>query len=162
MDIVAEKEFAALIGQTKKSVLKAISVHLSRELVDHIDDVVQETYLRAFRALKKNNFRGDAQITTWLYVIAKNEALRLNKRLGKKNRVTISLREELILEAPDQALGEDLTDVVEQLPQKYRDLFLLKLNGFTEEEISKKLNISVGTIKSRTHRGKKLLAKLLA
>ena len=160
--MVSEQQFALLIGQTKRQVLKAISLYLSPDLYEYIDDVVQETYLRAWKALQKNQFRGDAQLSTWLYVIARNESRRVNKKLGKKLGARVPLLAELTAEEEDALYLEELEKCIEQLPDKYRALFQMKLRGLSEEEISNRLQISKGTVKSRTNRGKKLLSQLIA
>src|SRR5271157_5838929 len=81
---MTEKEFADIVGSTKKIVLSAIEKHLSARFYHAIDDIAQESYLRAYRSIIKNKFRGDSKIETWLYAIARNEALRMNDRLARE------------------------------------------------------------------------------
>ncbi len=156
---LTQDQFAQFIGRTKKIILKAIGLHLHPELVDVIDDVVQETYLRAWKALEKDQFRGEAEVTTWLYAIARNEARRANKRFGHK-AIDPSYFDNTS-SAEEEFSPEVLQEFIGQLPKKYEAIFSLRLKGFTEDEIANRLSISKGTVKSRASRGKKLLAKLL-
>ncbi|MBU1240278.1 RNA polymerase sigma factor [Myxococcota bacterium] len=158
MEAVSTEQFAQFIGKTKKMVLKAVLVHLHPELTNFIDDVVQETYLRAWKALVKDQFRGDSEVSTWLYVIAKNEARRTNKKMGVKAVDPALLYPQ---NEPEEFPLEVLEEFIGQLPEKYGSIFSLRLKGFTEEEIASRLQISKGTVKSRASRGKKLLARLL-
>ena len=55
---------------------------------------------------------------------------------------------------------ESLKDMIHNLPEKYRSVFELITLGFTEKEISNKLSISMGTVKSRKSRGREMLQRL--
>jgi RNA polymerase sigma-70 factor, ECF subfamily len=157
-----ELEFTKIVNETKKIVFKAITTHLYPKFYEYIDDVVQETYLRAYKSLIKNKFRGDSSISSWLYIIAKNESLRMNKKLLKHETPLDTVVEEISFYiSSNNNLQCDLISIVNELPEKFKHIFNLKLEGYTENEISEKLDISKGTIKSRAHRGKKLLLKQL-
>ena len=81
-----DKEFTELFKSTKKTVLSAIEKYLAVRFVNAVSDVVQETYLRAFKSLSKKNFLGKSSIETWLYSIAKNESLRMNEKLMREEK----------------------------------------------------------------------------
>lgn len=157
---MTEREFAEIVKRTKKVVLSAIEKNMSSRFHHAIDDVAQETYIRAFRGLEKNSFRGDSSIETWLYRIAKNESLRMNQKLireEEKVKKILKSRTSEHLEKPDPGDAEFLLDHLMLLPEKYRSVLTLASRGFNINDISMKLGIRPGTVKSRTSRGKKII-----
>ncbi len=163
---MTDGEFASIVQETKGIVLSAIEKHLDSRHFHAIDDVVQEAYFRAFRSLKKDGFRGDSSINTWLYTIARNEALRMNKKLGRESdKVARKIRE---TSPEDAAVGLEfdsdidlMRDSINQLPEKYRSVITLVAEGHSVQEISEKLDIRSGTVKSRTSRGREMLQKIM-
>ncbi len=139
-------------------------------------EALQDTFLRAFRFLPKFQFK--SSFYTWLYRIATNVSLtRLRKR---KSPPIVSLDEpvgddgDLPLEIPDykyspeemmrrRELHEALQKSVESLPADYRSVVVLRdLEGLSNEEVGKILNLSVPAVKSRLHRGRLVLREKLA
>ena len=128
-------------------------------------DVVQDAYLRAFRGLRR--FRGDAQFSTWMYRITANCA---NTHLGKRNK---HRHEELIdsepiaddrpssdpqLQADAGALRERLSEALELLPPKLRQVIVLRdIYDLPHEAIAAELGISETAAKVRLHRARKKL-----
>lgn len=129
-------------------------------------DVVQETYLRAWKGLKR--FRGDARFSTWLYRITANASYTLMKKRRKHRH------EPLLDELADVAetgfaanpeavtdaalLRDELTAAVEDLPPKLRAVVVLRdVYGLSHEEISEELGISVSAAKVRLHRARRRL-----
>ena len=155
-----EREFAEIVKRTKKTVLSAIEKNMSPRFYHSIDDVAQETYIRAYNGLTKNSFRGDSAIETWLYKIAKNESLRMNQKLTreeeKAKRASESSSDAQVQE-PDSGDPAYLHDHMALLPEKYRSVLTLASQGFNINDISQKLGIRPGTVKSRTSRGKKII-----
>ena len=86
-----EHDFAEIVERTKGVVLSAISKTLDAEFSSHIDDVVQETYLRAYKSLQKEQFKNNSSIETWLYTIARNESLRMNEKLVRERQKSENL-----------------------------------------------------------------------
>jgi len=162
---MTEKEFADLVGSTKKIVLSAIEKHLSARFYHAIDDIAQESYLRAYRSIIKNKFRGDSKIETWLYSIAKNEALRMNNRLAREEekfkKSVLDIKYNSGTHNRDSDDMEILYNAIDKLPDIYRDVMELIAKGFTMKQVASKLDIEVGTVKSRTSRGKEALHKIL-
>lgn len=97
-----QKEFTELIDSTKHIVLSAIKKNLFDEFHDSIDDVVQETYFRAYKSLSANKFRGDSSVSTWLYTIARNESLRMNQKRSRQTALASKLKEKVILDNSTQ------------------------------------------------------------
>lgn len=155
-----EREFAEIVKRTKRIVLSAIEKNMSPRFYHAIDDVAQETYLRAFRGLEKNSFRGDSSIETWLYAIARNESLRMNGKLSREEEKTRKMIEARIEEPTASEEQDDNTFLQRQialLPEKYRSVLGMAARGLSIEVISKNLGIKPGTVKSRTSRGKKMI-----
>lgn len=153
-----DKEFAVIVRDTKKAVLSAIEKNLAERFYHAIDDVAQETYFRAYRSLVRGSFRGDSSIVTWLYAIARNESLRMNKKLireEEKARRSAVSKEGSFFEQTDETsiLHENLVS----LPEKYRTVLQMISEGLKINEISAKLGIRPGTVKSRASRGKKII-----
>ena len=138
------------------------------------EDIVQETFLRAFR--KKEDFRAVAKFSTWIFTIAGNLAkseLRRRKR-WRLLRLGTSDENGCIVELPDNRNRPDtstetvLADVRIQkallcVPPRYREAVLLRdLEGFDYEEISEITGCPLGTVKSRINRGRLKLQKELA
>jgi RNA polymerase sigma-70 factor, ECF subfamily len=157
------EEFAKIVSETKKIVLSAIEKNLAERFSDSIDDVVQETYLRAYKALSKDAFRGDSAISTWLYTIARNESLRMNEKLSREERKIEKLKSNPIQEqeSEDESSLDRLFGWLKQIPEKYRVVLESYLKGKPETEIAKELNIEKGTVKSRAHRGREMLKRIM-
>ena len=144
-------------------------------------DLTQETFLQAFRNIA--GFRGDADLRTWLYRIAVNQA-RNRWRWWKRRRRerTVSLDAPLAADSettlgtvlPD-ANGDDpeqatlarereraLLSALHTLSRPYREVIVLRdIEGFSYEEVAHSLSISVGTVKSRLSRGRTELRRRL-
>ncbi len=131
--------------------------------------MVQESYLRAFRGLKR--FRGDAQFTTWLYRITANCA---STHLGRRSR---HRHDELVDDAPilDLDLDHDpqarseanatrnrLTVALRELPPRLRAVVVLRdVYDLPHEAIAAELGISESAAKVRLHRARKKLRENL-
>ena len=164
--------FASIVEETKGVVLKAIRSSLFSEYYYAIDDVVQETYIRAYRSLIKNKFKEESKLSSWLFTIARNESIRMNRKLksGERRREKYvernmqylnNIEENNIAEKIEKDdLIEKLNDAVGKLPDKYGNVIDLYMKGFNERQIAQFLSISRGTVKSRVHRGKEKLRKI--
>ncbi len=128
-------------------------------------DVTQETYLRAYRGLRR--FRGDAQFTTWLYRITANcAATHLGKRTKHRHEVLEDndpIADERPAGDPQQqadagALRTRLTTALEALPPKLRQVVVLRdIYDLPHEAIAAELGISETAAKVRLHRARKKL-----
>lgn len=141
------------------------------------EDAAQETMISAYRNLR--SFRGEAKFSTWLVTIAMNEA---RKRLRKaksaaENSLTDPAEEahgdftpavltdwrEVPLEALERKeLKEKLREAVAMLPEKYREVFVLRdIEELNQEETAAALGINVTLVKVRLHRARMMLQKML-
>ncbi len=125
-----------------------------------MDDVLQEAYVRAFRALPR--FRGGAAFATWLYRIVYNACLDELRR-GRSRR-EVALEEWRSGSAADDVEGRlDLAAALARLPVELRAVVLLvDAEGLTYEEAAEVLGIAPGTIGSRLNRARAALRVALA
>ena len=152
---------------------------LAARLVGPFDaeDVVQETFLRAYRSLE--SFRGESSLKTWLYAIALNRVrvrrgtlARLRGLFGGGSGPTPDFS--LLDNAADpertpeeNALLSDqrrrLRKAVLDLPEEFRTAVVLRdLEGLSYEEVASVLTVPVGTVRSRLARGRALLKEALS
>lgn len=156
--------FEALVVATSASCYQLAFRLVGNE--DDARDVVQETYLRAYRGLKR--FRGDASVTTWLYRITVNCAARSLERRSRS--VTDLLDEdapELVEERPERdperaASAADergrLVEALGELPDGLRAVVVLRdIYDLPHREIAKELGISQAAAKVRLHRARRML-----
>ena len=161
-----EKDFEILFRETKGVVLSAVRRYLPCDFHYAIDDVVQETYIRVINSIESISFESEKQKKNFVYTVAKNESLRMAKKMGREIVKIRELQSVFTEEYDDILTGESddsqiLREAISKMPDIHRDIFLLMINGRSEEEISKKLSINKGTIKSRIHRGKVILYNIL-
>lgn len=137
---------------------------------DLADDVVQETFLRAWRALPR--FRGDAAVSTWLHRIAVNTALTARRKASQQRTAGMEEMEEpaasLTPESDPERRGEvvdlraRLEEALAQLPPGHRAVVVLKdVEGWSHAEIASRLGISEAAAKVRLHRAHRRLAREL-
>jgi len=149
------------------------------ESVEEARDLTQETFLRAFQNIDR--FRGEADIRTWIYRIAINQARNRSRWWRRRRRdTTVSLEakqgdsnrsiSETIVEPsenPEQrTLAHErelaLRSALQRLGMSYRETVILRdIEGFSYEEIAETLGINVGTVKSRLARGRQELREKL-
>lgn len=164
-----DREFAEIVKKTKAVVLSAIKRHQAARFYHAIDDTVQETYIRAYRSLIKKNFRAHSSMETWLYAIAKNESLRMTRKLEREEKKLKNASEELTFYGKGiwfrkneemKTKAVEAWNLIKGLPEKYRSVIKLIAFGFTENQISHRLSIKKGTVKSRLSRGRELIQRM--
>ena len=127
------------------------------------EDLVQETYLRAFRAFDR--YQPGTNIRAWLFTIlhrARTDSFRRQSRSPQ----TVELTGEGPSVPPAQdalaAGGEEIVRAMEALPEVFRNAVVLRdMEDFTYDEIARILEVPVGTVMSRIHRGRALLRTAL-
>ena len=158
--------------------LFAAAMRMTRNNAD-AEDLVQETYLKGFRSF--HTFREGTNLRAWLFRILTNtyinkyrakqrrfdetdlgdvEDLYLYKRMGTFEDPTIgrSAEESLMQMLPDSEVKQALDD----LPENFRmPVILADVEGFAYKEIAEILDIPIGTVMSRLHRGRKAMQKSL-
>ena len=151
---------------------------LVRRLVsnsDEADDVVQDAFIKAYRALPQ--FRGDSAFYTWLYRIAVNTA---KNHLVSRGKRPISLSELTSNEGDDESfevpvvtidnntpeaelmsrqIAEAVNRAVSALPEELRTaLSLREIDGLSYEEIAEAMNCPIGTVRTRIFRAREAVA----
>lgn len=141
------------------------------------EDVVQETLLRAYRAIP--DFRGNAAFYTWLYAISINTAKSFNKAQNKKACLSVCQASGLDdgehvapvaidLDTPLAKLEQKeilvaLNAAVDAMPEYLSiPLILCEIDGMSYEDIGQAISCPVGTVRSRIFRARELLAHQLA
>jgi RNA polymerase sigma-70 factor (ECF subfamily) len=142
-------------------------------------DLTQETFLRAFQSI--GSFRGEADLRTWIYRIAINQArnkwrwwrrrrrdstVSLDATSGGSNQTLIATLAENSENPEQQTLSRErevaLRTALQKLGRAYRETVILRdIEGFSYEEIATALSINVGTVKSRLARGRQELRQRL-
>lgn len=123
---------------------------------DDRDDLFQEISLQVWRSIP--NFRHESAVTTWLYRIALNTALRWKSH--EKKRVTEDLTLMPVLQAesrPDNERLDWLYDEINRLNEIDRSLCLLLLDDFSYKDMADMLGISESNVAIKIHRIKKYL-----
>lgn len=142
---------------------------------DDASDLVQETYLRAFRFFDK--FERGTNAKAWLFRIMKNTYINSYRKASKEpekvdyedvenfyENVKASSSDDAHLEREifDNLLDDEVSHAIHGLPEDFRTVVILAdIEGFTYEEIADFIDCPVGTVRSRLHRARKMLfAKL--
>jgi RNA polymerase sigma-70 factor (ECF subfamily) len=128
-------------------------------------DATQDAFLTALRRL--SSFRGDAAFTTWLHRVTVNACYDLLRKRGR-GPVLERLGEHppepppVPDHAPDVELSIDVRRALLQIPDDYRAVMLLHdVHDLPYEEVASIVGVPVGTVKSRLHRGRVALARLM-
>jgi RNA polymerase sigma-70 factor (ECF subfamily) len=147
--------------------------------VDLVQDIAQETFIRAYRALP--NFRGDSAFYTWLYRIAVNTAKKAlldmkrdplvtesSRQLDEDGEETSRAENELSDgETPEALLASKeiaaaVNSAVEALSEDLRQAITLReIEGLSYEEIADVMNCPIGTVRSRIFRAREAIATRL-
>ncbi|MGA7991192.1 MAG: sigma-70 family RNA polymerase sigma factor [Thermoanaerobaculia bacterium] len=153
---------------------------LAARLVGPMDaeDVVQETFLRAWHGLER--FRGESSLKTWLYAIALNRARARHGTLSRLRAVFTQGKTKeddpfaSLDDAADPALSPEentliterrrrLREALRTLSDEFRTAVVLRdLEGLSYEEIAEVLGVPIGTVRSRLARGRALLKEKLS
>ena len=158
--------------------LYSAALRMTRNAAD-AEDVVQETFLKAYRAY--HTFQAGTNLKAWLYRILTNTYInRYRKQVRRPTEVDFGEIEDLYLykrlgaaesgsssrsaeeEVLEQFVDADVKAAVEQLPEHFRmPVLLADVEGFSYKEIAEILDVPIGTVMSRLHRGRKALEKTL-
>ncbi|MBC8102490.1 MAG: sigma-70 family RNA polymerase sigma factor [Cytophagales bacterium] len=143
------------------------------------DDLVQDTYLRAFQFF--DQFQGGTNARAWLFRIMTNLYINnYRRRMREPERVSYDEMEDFFLynrlsdaqgsgsggspeaEVVQRVQIDAIREAVNRLPEEYRaTVILADLNEFSYQEISDMLEIPIGTVRSRLSRGRRLVQKAL-
>lgn len=170
-----QKAFELLVIKYQRRIERLIG-RMVRD-VDLVEDIAQETFIRAYRALAQ--FRGDAQFYTWLYRIAVNTAKKALMDLKRdplvsesalrgagddedetsvmENELTSSETPETVLAAKE--IAATVNSAMEALPDELRQAVTLReIEGLSYEEIAEVMNCPIGTVRSRIFRAREAIS----
>jgi RNA polymerase sigma-70 factor (ECF subfamily) len=168
--------FARLVDETSTHIYRVVLQILGDD--QDAEDVLQETYIKALRALPE--FEGRSSLTTWLYRIAVNEAL---MQVRKRKPQTISVEETTPFDPEAESEGMEIVDfcclpegellssesrqfldqAVQNLPENLRVVFVMRdLEGLSIQETAEALNLSENNIKTRLLRARLRLRQELS
>jgi RNA polymerase sigma-70 factor (ECF subfamily) len=169
-----QRAFELLVIKYQRRIQRLIA-RMVRD-VDLVEDIAQETFLRAYRAL--HQFRGDAQFYTWLYRIAVNTAKKMLMDMKHDPVVSESAlrqsdddeetsgpgNEPMEDESPESLLAAKeiaamVNTAMEALPEELRQAVTLReIEGMSYEEISAEMNCPIGTVRSRIFRAREAIS----
>ncbi|MFN7834311.1 MAG: RNA polymerase sigma factor RpoE [Burkholderiaceae bacterium] len=167
--------FKLLMGKYQQKVGRIVS-RLVKD-PDDVDDVVQESFIKAYRAI--NNFRGDSAFYTWIYRIAinaaKNHLVAATRRASTPNDAldedseTFDQTDTLSsIDTPESVLlsrqiAQTVNRCMDQLPEELKTAITLReIEGLSYEEIAKIMDCPIGTVRSRIFRARDAIAVKLS
>lgn len=161
-----KRAFDLLVIKYQHKILALVNRYVSD--FSEAQDVSQEAFIRAFRALP--DFRGDSAFYTWLYRIAVNTAKNHLVTRGRKTPTQdIDIEDASVFagdthlkdaETPDGLLHRDqlqkvVFDTIEQLPEELRQAITLReIEGLSYEQIAAQMDCPIGTVRSRIFRAR--------
>lgn len=134
-------------------------------------DMAQESLIKIYKGI--TSFKGESSLSSWVYRLTVNTCM---DGLRKRKNTPISLEYSMEVGVPfedsfsptpeEQALSlesaEDIQKAINCLSEVYRAVIVMRdIDGYSYEEISDMLDVSVGTVKSRINRGREKLRELL-
>lgn len=139
---------------------------------DDANDLVQDTYLKAFRFI--NSFERGTNAKAWLFRILKNSFINDYRKKSKEpskvdyqevettynstEDAEMDATTDLRTETVQDMIGDEVANALNSLPVDFRTVIILcDIEGFTYEEMAKILDIPIGTVRSRLHRARNLL-----
>jgi len=168
-DLIFEKELLPHVGA-----LQTFAYHLTYSQND-ADDLVQETYMKAYRFL--NKYEKGTNAKAWLFKILKNAYINeYRKKVRQPIKVDfediityhdsdedrVSGYSDLRQEIFENMMGDEVTTAINSLPLDFRTVILLcDIEGFTYEEIASIIDVPIGTVRSRLFRARNLLKEKL-
>lgn len=143
---------------------------------DDAKDLVQDTYLKAFRFIE--SFQKGTNAKAWLFRILKNSFINDYRKKAKEpskvdyqavetyynsEDVDRQITPDLRVESLQDMIGDEISNALNSLDVDFRTVIILcDLEGFKYEEMAKILDIPIGTVRSRLHRARNLLKEKLS
>jgi RNA polymerase sigma-70 factor (ECF subfamily) len=132
------------------------------------EDLVQDTFMKAITY--KDKFVDYTNLKAWVFTIMKNTFINNYRRAVKENTIIdgtaelhfLNLPQDSGFESPDSSYSSDeITAVIESLEDDFRIPFQMHIQGFKYKEIAEKLDLKIGTVKSRIFFTRKKLMEIL-
>ena len=154
-----EEPFEIIYERYKPKLYVFLRNFLPQLSPDEISELIQEIFLKVIE--KANKYKRKHAFSTWIYTIARNKAIDRWKKLKRKGEITIQEPpnpEDVALEKNDR---ERLLQSIQKLPIDYREILILRAEGFSYREISKILFIPERAAITRMHRGIQKLKEIM-
>ncbi len=169
-----QNSFEELVNKYETKVHN-LAMRLTRNPED-AEEVLQDVFVTVYR--KIDGFEGKAKFSSWLYRITVNAAfMKLRKRRQEKSislddmipyvqEKIITQKNSAMISSDSQAISNEIRSVIERaitkLPEDYRAVFILRdIDGLSNKEVGKILDLSIPAVKSRLHRSRLMLRKKL-
>lgn len=155
-----EEIFDKLLKENRKSIYRICLAYLYDR--SHADDLYQEILIQIWKSL--DSFRGDAQLSTWIYRIAVNTAISYNTRQNKAKHDVLHEQLTLADDEHEHQLNQNerikqLYHAISQLKEQDRLIISLVLEGLSYKEISEVTGLSVSNTGVRVNRAKEKLTR---
>lgn len=145
--------------------LRNFAMKLTRDK-NAADDLFQETALRAFR--HQTQYINNTNLKAWLSTIMKNSFINLYRKQKRRNEIQDTTSEDFYLNLSNDTINnygemniniQEISKIIDSLKDGYRIPFLMAYQGYQYEEIQEKMDLPMGTIKSRIHHARRILKK---
>ncbi|HEX5484770.1 RNA polymerase sigma factor RpoE [Limnobacter sp.] len=163
--------FNLLVSKYHRRVARLLTRMVKNQ--EDIDDVVQETFIKAYRAI--GNFRGESAFYTWIYRIAINTAKNLLVTQSRKPSALREIADEdnetfednsalSNIDTPEslyesRQIGVAVNDAMTALPEELRSAIVMReIDGLSYEEIAAAMDCPIGTVRSRIFRAREAIA----
>lgn len=166
-----KRAFDLLVSKYQRRLSRLVSRFIKDE--HEVADVVQEAFIKAYRALA--TFRGESAFYTWLYRIAINTAKNYLSQNGRRYSTTVENDGEILdlaesipdyhtpeAELMNREIVHAINQAIEMLPEELRHAIILReMDGLSYDEIAQVMNCPTGTVRSRISRARDAIAKQL-
>ena len=155
-----KKAFELLVSKYQRKLMRLVS-RLIRDQAE-AEDVVQEAFIKAYRALPQ--FRGDSAFYTWLYRIGINTAKNYLVTQGRRAPTSTEAEHLRDINTPESMLAtkqiaETVNFAMEALPEELRIAITLReIEGLSYDEIAVAMACPIGTVRSRIFRAREAIA----
>lgn len=166
-----EQAYIELVNRYRDRLMSFVYRFVNDEVV--AEDIVQDTLVKLYT--HKDYYRNIAKFSTWLYTIASNLAKTELRKLRRRRTFSASDlsrdNQEFVFKSADDitfsgedgaSLGKNLQAALNALPQDFKTIIILRdIQELSYEDISRIVDVPIGTVKSRINRGRLKLQKLL-
>jgi|TARA_B110000483_G_scaffold241401_1_gene324295 RNA polymerase sigma-70 factor (ECF subfamily) len=150
-----------------QSFLRSLALKLTHHSED-AEDLIQETFLKALK--NENKFKEGTNLRGWLYTILRNTFINNYRKKRSQNTYTDDTENQFILgsitsdpetEADSSLNLNTILENIETIEKSYLEAFMMHFNGYKYDEIAEKMNIPLGTVKSRIFLARKKMVQRL-
>ena len=147
-----DQAFESIVHQYSRVLFAHLSKYISKR--EDIEDVLQHVWLKVWKGL--DNFRGESQLSTWLFTIATREAYTHHRSKKITTQEIYDIHTEQFssgTNSPDEAeILSKLQEAIDILPAKQQEVFVMRyFEEMSYEDMSRKTGTSVGALKASYH-----------